>query len=495
MSKIFISYRRDDSAAYAGRLYDRLVSHFGRGHVFMDIDQIEPGEVFDQVIKDKLAAVQVAVVLIGERWLDIADASGQRRLDNPDDWVRLEITTLLERNIRVIPVLVGGATMPKPTQLPECMIPLIRRHALEIASHPRFHTDADKLIKALEKIVGALSLETPKIPEKPGKPSYLRFAVIAGVIGITLITGGYLIVMPPKTIPIQPVDTLKPWNGIIEQIGMDGMAVRNKTTPTQALIAEQLQQATPDPVVQPVTEQSKVSVIEPKMVRIPPGKFLMGSPGTELGRESNESPQHEVSIAYAFEIGQYEVTFDEYDAFAKYTQRILPHDQGWGRGRRPVINVSFDDAQAYVRWLSDQTGKSYRLPTEAEWEYAARAGTQTRYWWGDEIGHNNANCDGCRSEWGGKQTAPVGSFEANALGLHDTAGNVWEWMQDCWHDHYDNMPTDGSAWLKKEGGDCARRVARGGSWFNSPLGLRSANRGGDGGWAGELLGFRIARDF
>lgn len=449
MSKIFISYRRDDSAAYAGRLYDRLVSHFGRAHVFMDIDQIEPGEVFDQVIKDKLAAVQVAVVLIGERWLDIADASEQRRLDNPDDWVRLEITTLLERNIRVIPVLVGAATMPKSTQLPECMIPLTRRHALEIASHPRFHTDADKLIKALEKVVGALSLEPPKVPEKPEKPGFLRFAVIAGVIGIVLIAGGYLIVMPPKTIPIQSA-----------------------------------------------TEQLKVAVIEPEMVHIPPGKFLMGSPGTELGRGSDESPQHEVTITYAFEISKYEVTFEEYDAFAQATNHKLPSDSGWGRGKRPVINVTFHDAQEYVQWFSKQTGKKYRLPTEAEWEYAARAGTQTRYWWGDYIGYNNANCNGCSSEWGGKQTAPVGLFKANAFGLYDTAGNVWEWTQDCWHDHYDNAPTDGSVWLEKDHGNCTRRVARGGSWLNDPRLLRSADRlrlsAGD---ALNGLGFRIARDF
>ena len=481
MSKIFISYRRDDSAAYAGRLYDRLVSHFGRGHVFMDIDQIEPGEVFDQVIKDKLAAVQVAVVLIGERWLDIADASGQRRLDNPDDWVRLEITTLLERNIRVIPVLVGAATMPKPTQLPECMIPLTRRHALEITSHPRFHTDADKLVKALEKIVDALPPEPPKIPEKPEKPGFLGFAVIAGVIGIVLIAGGYLIVMSPKTIPIQPVDP------VVEQTAE---AARAETHPTQALIAEQPQQATPDPVVQPVTEQSKVSVIEPKMVRIPPGKFLMGS-----NDSSDEQPVHEVSIAYAFEIGQYEVTFDEYDAFAEDIQRKLPH-QDRGRGRRPMVDVSFDDAQAYVIWLSEKTGKKYRLPTEAEWEYAARAGTQTRYWWGDDIGHNNANCYGCGSEWDGKQTALVGSFKANAFGLYDTAGNVWEWTQDCWHDSYQNAPQDGSVWLEKDGGNCTRRVVRGGSWDDNPRNLRSALRDGfDADGADDDLGFRVSRDF
>lgn len=487
MSKIFISYRRDDSAAYAGRLYDRLVSHFGRGHVFMDIDQIEPGEVFDQVIKDKLAAVQVAVVLIGERWLDIADASGQRRLDNPDDWVRLEIAALLERNIRVIPVLVGAATMPKPTQLPECMIPLTRRHALEITSHPRFHTDADKLIKALEKIVGALSLETPKIPEKPGKPGFLGFSVIAGVIGIVLIAGGYLIVMPPQSIPIQPVDP------VIEQ---NGMAARAETHPTQEFIAKQPQEATPDPIVQPVTEQLKVSVIEPEMVRIPPGKFLMGSSVIFSGGNSDESPQRQVTIAYAFEISKYEITFNEYDAFAQATNRELPDDNGWGRGKQPVIDVTFNDAQAYVQWLSQQTGKQYRLPTDAEWEYAARAGTQTAYWWGRRIGKNNAVCIECGSQWDRNQTAPVGSFRPNAFGLYDTSGNVREWIQDCWYIYSQNPPNDGSAWLEKGSGDCDLRVVRGGSWMSLPYNLRSAYRGRSStDDAYPDLGFRIARDF
>ncbi len=235
---------------------------------------------------------------------------------------------------------------------------------------------------------------------------------------------------------------------------------------------------------------------EPEMVRIPPGKFLMGSPETESGRDSDESPQHEVTIGYAFEIGKYEVTFDEYDAFANATKRKLPDDNGWGRGKRPVINVSFNDAQAYVHWLSQQTGKRYRLPTEAEWEYVARAGKQTRYWWDDDIGKNNAVCGDCGSEWDSKQTAPTGSFKANAFGLHDTASNVWEWTQDCWHGNYDNAPADGSAWLEKGGGDCARRVVRGGSWSNYPQSLRSALRN----WlstvgANYVLGFRIARAF
>ncbi|RMD68212.1 MAG: PEGA domain-containing protein, partial [Gammaproteobacteria bacterium] len=165
----------------------------------------------------------------------------------------------------------------------------------------------------------------------------------------------------------------------------------------------------------------------PEMVVIPPGRFLMGSPFDEEGRDSDEGPQHRVSIARPFAIGRYEVTFEEYDRFCEATGRRRPDDNGWGRGKRPVINVSWHDAKAYARWLSKQTGKRYRLPSEAEWEYAARAGTSTRYWWGDRVGHGHANCDGCGSWWDGKETAPVGFFDPNPWGLYDTAGNVWEW--------------------------------------------------------------------
>jgi formylglycine-generating enzyme required for sulfatase activity len=234
--------------------------------------------------------------------------------------------------------------------------------------------------------------------------------------------------------------------------------------------------------------------IEPDMVVINPGKFLMGSSEKEPDRFGFEGPQHAVNIAYAFALGKTEVTFAEYDRFAEATGRTKPDDSKWGRDNRPVIHVSFADAQAYVRWLVQQTGKNYRLPTEAEWEYAARAGSQTAYWWGDNIGKNNADCSGCGSQWDGKQTAPVGSFKANPFGLYDTAGNVWEWTQDCWHENYNQAPGDGSAWLASDGGDCYRRVVRGGSWDFDPQGLRSAFRyrcNTDG--ACLNLGFRVAR--
>jgi formylglycine-generating enzyme required for sulfatase activity len=174
--------------------------------------------------------------------------------------------------------------------------------------------------------------------------------------------------------------------------------------------------------------------IEHEMIEIKAGFFQMGN---VAGRgDKDERPVHDVKFQKTFKIGKHEVTFDEYDRFALATGKPLPYDQGWGRGRRPVIYVSWEDANAYTKWLSERTGKRYRLPTEAEWEHAARAATKTDYWWGNEMMKGIANCDGCGSEWDNKQTAPVGSFKPNPFGLYDTAGNVDEWVQDCWHENY-----------------------------------------------------------
>jgi formylglycine-generating enzyme required for sulfatase activity len=157
-----------------------------------------------------------------------------------------------------------------------------------------------------------------------------------------------------------------------------------------------------------------------------------------------------------------------------------------------VINVSWDDAKEYVAWISAKAGAPYRLLTEAEWEYAARAGTQTAYSWGEKIGRGNANCNGCGSQWDARQPAPVGSFAPNAFGLYDMAGNVWEWVEDCYHDDYDGAPTDSSAWTVD--GDCSNRVVRGGSWDSNPQSLRSANRGRSSGVIRvNYLGFRVGR--
>jgi formylglycine-generating enzyme required for sulfatase activity len=230
------------------------------------------------------------------------------------------------------------------------------------------------------------------------------------------------------------------------------------------------------------------------MVIVPPGKFRMGD--IQGSGDADEQPVHLVRIPRPFAMGRYAVTFDEYDLFARAMGRTPPDDEGWGGSRRPVIYVSWEDAVAYTKWLSEQTGKRYRLPTEAEWEYAVRAGTETAYWWGDEVRKNRANCANCGSEWDNKQTAPVGSFAPNPWGLYDTVGNVWEWVQDCWHESYEGAPGDGSkVWEAEGGGDCTLRVIRGGSWFDVPWGVRSAFRD----WdkpdnRHDKLGFRLAQD-
>lgn len=230
----------------------------------------------------------------------------------------------------------------------------------------------------------------------------------------------------------------------------------------------------------------------PEMVVVPPGEFTMGSPASEMARFPDEDPQHEVKIERAFAVSRFEVTFKEWETCVLLGGCPNPAwDQRWGRGRRPVINVNWDDAQRYVAWLSRMTGRPYRLLSEAEWEYAARAGTQTAYPWGDEIGTGHANCKDCGSQWDHKQTAPVGSFAPNKFGLYDMLGNVYEWVEDCWHGNYDGAPADGSAWIT---GNCSYRVVRGGSWFDPSVRSRAANRStNDSGFAAPGVGIRVAR--
>ena len=233
--------------------------------------------------------------------------------------------------------------------------------------------------------------------------------------------------------------------------------------------------------------------LEPLMVVIPAGEYRRGCRSDCEGiwpSLSSALPVQKVKVE-SFELSKYEVTFEEYDRFTAATDREPAYDQGWGRGRRPVINVSRKDIVAYTKWLSKKTGARYRLPSEAEWEYAARSGSKKKkYSWGNEIGHNRANCSNCDSQWKGRQTAPVGSFGPNAWGLYDMHGNVWEWVQDCWNESYQGAPTNGSAW---ESGDCSQRVFRGGSWGDTPRFVRSAYRDRVLGEGGNAAGFRVAR--
>ena len=249
----------------------------------------------------------------------------------------------------------------------------------------------------------------------------------------------------------------------------------------------------------------------PQMVALSTGTFIMGSPSTEEGRFANEGPTRTVTINKRIAMGRYEVTFDDYKRFTDdpATTQTLPADGGWGRGTRPVINVSWNDANAYARWLSTQTGKPYRLPTEAEWEYAARAGETAAYSFGTTISCSQANYGRSAIVVGNERpcnnptsitpdsnlarTVAVGSFSANAFGLYDMHGNVWEWVQDCYINNYNNAPTDGRARTSR----CtvADRVVRGGAWSRIPRLVRSASREW---WSptsfDNRFGFRLVQD-
>ena len=233
----------------------------------------------------------------------------------------------------------------------------------------------------------------------------------------------------------------------------------------------------------------------PEMIVIPAGSFTMGASQTEPGQDWTQEPQHAVTIARPLAVSKYEITFDDWDACTNYGD--CPHisDAGYGRGSQPVIDLDWSEAQHYADWFSKMTGKTYRLLTESEYEYAARAGTQTPYPWGADAGKANADCNGCGSKWDNTRTAPVGSFAPNAFGLFDMVGNVWEWTQDCWHDTYEGAPADGSAWTGANGGDCTKRVDRGGAFVSAIDIIRCAERWGypaDGRF--DAVGFRIARE-
>ncbi|MBL8424305.1 MAG: SUMF1/EgtB/PvdO family nonheme iron enzyme [Candidatus Accumulibacter phosphatis] len=442
MAGIFISYRREDAAGWAGRLVPDLRREFPGGDVFHDITSLGIGEDALEVIRQALESYSVVIVMIGPHWLDARDEHGQRRLDDPDDWVRLEVEeSLKRRGLRVVPLLVGTATMPKAAQLPETLRPLARRVAHEI-SDKRWDYDVGELVKALKK---------------------------SGLGG-----GG------PKPDPEPPV--VRPSEWLPGRVFRDGDGL-------------------------------------PEMVVIPAGEFVMGSPESEAGRSADEGPQHKVSIGKAFALGRYAVTVGDFKRFVQASgyrsEAERNPDEGiwawdaaeghWGQSegrswrdpglaqddRHPVVGVSWNDALAYVKWLGKNTGKPYRLPSEAEWEYAARAGTTTAYPWGDDPGSGRGNFSGSGSDWSGKGTGPVGSFAPNGFGLYDMIGNALEWTQDCWNESYSGAPGDGSPWLK---GDCGRRVVRGGSWLDGPGGARAACRN----WVGpggrdNGLGFRLAR--
>ena len=528
MAKIAISYRRTDSDV-TGRIFDRLVQRYGKDSVFRDINNIPFGIDFRKVVDDALRGTDVLVAIVGPNWRGTRKL-GSARINDANDLVRIEVETALQRDILVIPALVGGAIMPKPTELPDSLRDFSFRNAANIDSGRNFDTDVERLMRSMDRLLEGKTVETGPVeaispgdgeritvptvrsqePLEEAKPTPAaiasldqsqaaerrthqredarqrakalsrRMALIGVLLGVAAIgaVGIWAVFRPPTSIQPPSDDVHTP---VRETVGDVPLSPERE----RALRPK---------------DSFKECATCPEMVVAPAGTFTMGSPASEPGRSSLEDPQHAVTFARQLAVGRFAVTFDEWDACAADggCGGYRPYDQGWGRGRRPAINVSWDDAKGYVAWLSRKMGKTtYRLLSEAEREYVTRAGTTTPFWWGASISTSQANYDGNQTYAGGAKgeyqvkTLPVDAFQPNSWGLYQVHGNVWEWVEDCWNDSYRGAPSDGSVWTS---GNCKLRVVRGGSWVSIPENLRSASRNG-GASANRLnnLGFRVGR--
>jgi formylglycine-generating enzyme required for sulfatase activity len=513
-AKIFISYRRDDSAGHAGRVHDRLAQEFGPNLLFMDVDSIPLGSDFIKVLREEVAKCDALLAVIGHHWLDARDTEGNRRLDSENDFVRIEISTALQRDIPIIPILLDGAKIPRPEELPHDLQGLTARNGLDVR-HSSFHIDMDRLIGGLKaRSVGVHALTPPEDAKRNWRRTPALFAGITAMacagaaalwFAVTPRLHSPTTTSAPnqqQTVMTQPVSKLSAPPAPEPAPASTPAPVSAPTPAPGRLSPVKVELLTPasERVLQP-NDSFKECASCPIITVLAPGSFTMGSPNTELGRVGSEGPQHLIAIGHRFAFGRFSVTFDEWDACVADggCGGYSPADQGWGRGKRPVINVSWNEANMYLAWLSRKVGKTYRLPTEAEREYAARAGTTTPFWWGTSITTEQANYngnytygdDGVRGEMRG-QSVPVDSFLPNPWGLFQMHGNVSEWTQDCWHDnYYTDPPTDGSPWTNP---DCKLRVRRGGSIGSPPQVLRSAARL-SGPQANEqpFIGFRVVR--
>jgi formylglycine-generating enzyme required for sulfatase activity len=539
---IFINYRRVLNLKDAQLLEKILQKKFGAAKVFLDTSGLEGGKHWLHTLEAQVDASSAMVSLIGKGWADVPGEAGARRLDNPDDFVRFEIARAFSRKIPVLPVLIDGAAMPDTPELPRNLLPLLFVQAMLFraeSANDDGEKIANRLAALIEEakpkgarvwmagaaavalaagIAAGPSLQTalgilPPIPadataamkarqeaeadarqarkdaeaasrERNRAQAALKTAQEAlasaqakgeAAASYTAELAAQLKTAEQKLSEAQTALTAANERAEREE------AARKKAeagpTPRPRDTREDTARATAG--LMP-GESFKDCTNCPEMVVVPAGSFTMGSPEEEPQRNSHESPQRRVTFEKPFSVGRFAVTFTEWDACvdAGGCGGYRPSDEGWGRGDRPVINLSWNDAEAYVRWLSKKTGKEYRLLSEAEREYVTRAGTTTPFWWGSSISTRQANYNG-NYTYNGSQTGeyrgmtlPVKSFEPNPWGLYQVHGNVSEWVEDCYSD-YHNAPSDGSAWKT---GNCPYRMLRGGSWGSGPQYLRAAYR-------------------
>jgi len=491
MPTIFISYRREDSSDSAGRVYDRLEAHFGREAVFMDVDTIPFGIDFREHLAQAVGRCDILLAVIGENWLTAyhkeGPRQGQRRLDDPSDFVRIEIQSALARGIPVIPVLVGKAVMPREQELPEGLKELAYRNAAEVRTGRDFNGHADRLIRGIAQLSQQRSAEQAARQQreeterqKQGRPRQEGETRLAQLLAEALTrTGG----MPTDADHEACKQLAREYELPPERVLRIGMAAKHRWLQANLPRAELPE---PPQSLQGEVGQLVANSLAMKFAWIPPGRFRMGSPPGEAERSDNET-QHWVTLTRGFYLGVHLVTQGPW----RWVMDSNPSN--FKGNNRPVDTVSWDDCQEFCRRLSELDGRRYRLPTEAEWEYACRAGTTTPFSFGDTISTDQANYDGNYTYRRGKKgkfleiTTSVGSFPANAWGLHDMHGNLWEWCQD-WFGPY---PTEEAIDpIGPESGSA--RVLRGGSWRDHAWVCRAAYRHKDGpGKRYHRLGCRV----
>jgi formylglycine-generating enzyme required for sulfatase activity len=513
--RIFISYRRADSAGYAGRIYDRLVANFGDDAIFMDVDTIEGGTDFITVLEDAVQSCDVLIALIGRQWLSIKDKDGKRRLDNPEDFVRIEIATALKRNIRVIPVLVDGVDMPQSNELPENLKALSRRNALQV-NHHSFNPDVYRLIEhtksaldeaEISRVMKAQAAQVARekaereaaekaarektereafeLAERERKEKELREKQAREARG------------SEKPAPVKPKagSQIAYWFGgfIILVLGIILLSSLNNPPSTPqptpeptTVVSTPTNTKTPSPSAtrQPATPTFTSTSVPPTftstpgigsfiksdgvvMMFVPSEPFSMGS-----DRYNDEQPIHPVRLS-AYYIDKYEVTNAAYQRCVDAGACVLPkQSRSYTRiayygnpefDEFPVIYVDWNMAKTYCEWRGD------RLPTEAEWEKAARGTDGRTYPWGESVSCDKANYQSnCKGD-----TTQVGSYlgGVSPYGLYDMAGNVWEWTSSLFKP-YPYSVDDGREILNASG----VRVPRGGSWNNYDFNARSSYR-------------------
>ena len=428
---IFISYRRACGSAFqAIEIHRQLVARFGEGSAFIDVKGMPIGRKFQKHLEEQLRNCRVFVAVIGDRWA--VDRNGKQLFERPRDFVRLEIEEALRREIPVVPVVLSPARMPEVEELPEGMRELVEYHGVEVKKP----ADFGRAMEALMEGIAELLAEEGSAEE-------------VAEVGEEVEVNGTDVRVEDKQ------DEFEEFRFEIATVDARGEISRRLGRAKRFVDA-------------------CGGGVEIEMVHIPGGSFVMGSPEGEEGHYKDEGPQHEVTVQ-PFAMGRYPVTQAQYRAVMGENPSSFTGDN-----RQPVECVSWDNAKAFCDRLSERTGRSYRLPSEAEWEYACRAGTTTPFHFGETITTDLTNYNGNYVYGSGspgkfrKQTMVVGGLDVmNAFGLSDMHGNVWEWCEDLWHDNYEGAPSRGNPWIE---GESERRLLRGGSWYDFPGDCRSASR-------------------